>query len=193
MILELTAAPLVLHSYVLLVLAGVLMELTLVAVVLSITAAHCLLGFPLAAEGAHALSWQAIRRLDTGTAVAAGHVSAGVLQRCRREQTWKQGLVKSSDVLVFQKYTSTSWSLGHSMLLHTEQHEGWQAIFFKWLVHFWKLSAVVGWKNYLTPLSTDALPRLSHHTNKLRFIFNMNWLRSFAFATQSLLLCLGML
>lgn len=54
--LELTAVPVVLHSYVLLVLAGVLMELTLVAVVLSITAAHCLLGFALAAEGAHAFS-----------------------------------------------------------------------------------------------------------------------------------------
>lgn len=53
---ELTAVPLVLHSYVLLVLAGVLMELTLVAVVLSITAAHRLLGFALAAEGAHAFS-----------------------------------------------------------------------------------------------------------------------------------------
>lgn len=57
---ELTAVPLVLHSYVLLVLAGVLMELTLVAVVLSITAAHCLLGFAFAAEGAHAFSRQAI-------------------------------------------------------------------------------------------------------------------------------------
>lgn len=54
--LELTAVPVVLHSYVLLVLAGVLMELTLVAVVLSITAAHCLLRFALAAEGAHAFS-----------------------------------------------------------------------------------------------------------------------------------------
>lgn len=51
---ELTAGPLVLHSYVLLVLAGVLMKLTLVAVVLSITAAYCLLGFAITAEGAHA-------------------------------------------------------------------------------------------------------------------------------------------
>lgn len=46
--------PLVLDSYVLLVLAGVLMELTLVAVVLPIAAAYCLLRLALAAQGAHA-------------------------------------------------------------------------------------------------------------------------------------------
>lgn len=53
---ELTAVPLVLHSYVLLVLAGVLMELTLIAVVLSVTATDCLHGLALAVEGAHAFS-----------------------------------------------------------------------------------------------------------------------------------------
>lgn len=57
---ELTAGPLVLHSYVLLVLAGVLVELALVAVVLPIAAAHRLLRFALAAEGAHAFRRQAI-------------------------------------------------------------------------------------------------------------------------------------
>lgn len=84
----------VLHSYVLLVLAGVLMELTFVAVVFSIAATHRLLGFAFAAEGAHAFSWQAIWRLDTRAAVAAGHLGAGVFQRCREGQTLKQGLVK---------------------------------------------------------------------------------------------------
>lgn len=84
----------VLHSYVLLVLAGVLMELTLVAVVLSIAAAHRLLRLALAAEGAHAFGRQAIWRLDTRAAVAAGHLGAGVFQRCREGRTLKRGLVK---------------------------------------------------------------------------------------------------
>lgn len=78
---KLTAAALVLHSYVLLVLAGVLVKLTLVAVVLPIAAAHCLLGFADAPEGAHALCRQAVCRLDTGASIAAGHLRAGVLQR----------------------------------------------------------------------------------------------------------------
>lgn len=57
---ELTAGALVLHSYVLLVLAGVLIELAVVAVVLAVAAAHRLLGFALAAQGAHAFSRQAV-------------------------------------------------------------------------------------------------------------------------------------
>lgn len=52
--------PLVLYSYVPLVLAGVLMELALVAVVLPVAAAHRLLSLALAAEGAHALGRQAV-------------------------------------------------------------------------------------------------------------------------------------
>lgn len=52
---KLTTAALVLHSYVLLALAGVLVEFTLVAVVLSIATAHRLLSFAHAPEGAHAL------------------------------------------------------------------------------------------------------------------------------------------
>lgn len=56
----LTTVPLVLHTYVFLVLAGVLMEFTLVAVVLSITATHCLLKLALTAKGAHAFSRQTI-------------------------------------------------------------------------------------------------------------------------------------
>lgn len=83
---KLTAAALVLHPDVLLVLAGVLVELTLVAVVLPIAAAHLLLGFAVAPEGAHALGRQAVRRLDAGAPVAAGHLHAGVLQRCRDEE-----------------------------------------------------------------------------------------------------------
>lgn len=62
------------------------MELALIAVVLSITAAHRLLWLAITAERAHAFSRQAIRRLDTGAAVAAGHIGAGVLQSCRRRQ-----------------------------------------------------------------------------------------------------------
>lgn len=57
---ELTAVSLVLHTNVLLVLAGMLMELALIHVVLSITTTHYLLGLALAAEGAHALCRQAI-------------------------------------------------------------------------------------------------------------------------------------
>lgn len=79
---KLTTAALVLHSYVLLALAGVLVEFTLVAVVLSIAAAHRLLSFAHAPEGAHALRRQAVRRLDAGASIAAGHLRAGVLQRC---------------------------------------------------------------------------------------------------------------
>lgn len=78
---KLTAAALVLHSYVHLVIAGVLVEFTLVAVVLPIAAAHYLLGFADAPEGAHALCRQAVCRLDAGASVAAGHLRAGVLQR----------------------------------------------------------------------------------------------------------------
>lgn len=92
---ELTAAARVLHAYVLLVLAGVLMELALVAVVLAVAAAHRLLGFALAAQGAHAFSRQAVRRLDARAAVAAGHLGAGVLQGCGggRRGTNKVGLL----------------------------------------------------------------------------------------------------
>lgn len=101
---ELTALPLVLHSYVFLVLAGILMKLALVTVVLSIAAANRLLRFALTAEGAHAFSRQAVRRLDAGAAVAASHVGARVLESCRRRQTWKHGLVKCRGVLT-QKST----------------------------------------------------------------------------------------
>jgi len=58
------------------------MELALIAVVFPITATHRLLGLALAAQGAHAFSRQTIWWLDTGAAVAAGHLSAGVLQSC---------------------------------------------------------------------------------------------------------------
>lgn len=57
---KLTTAALVLHADVLLVLAGVLVEFALVAVVLPVAAAHRLLGSALAAEGAHALGCQAV-------------------------------------------------------------------------------------------------------------------------------------
>lgn len=76
---ELTTAALVLHPDVLQVLAGVLVELALVAVVLPVAAAHRLLGSALAPEGAHALCRQAVRRLHAGAPVAAGHLHAGVL------------------------------------------------------------------------------------------------------------------
>lgn len=56
----LTAVSLVLHTNVLLVLAGMLMELALIHIVLSITTTHYLLGLALAAEGAHALCRQAV-------------------------------------------------------------------------------------------------------------------------------------
>lgn len=62
--------------------AGVLMQLTLVAVVLPVTAAHRLLQFALTAEGTHALRRQAVGRLDAGAAVAAGDVGAGVSESC---------------------------------------------------------------------------------------------------------------
>lgn len=51
---KLTTAALVLHADVLLVLAGILVEFALVAVVLPVAAAHRLLGSALAAKGAHA-------------------------------------------------------------------------------------------------------------------------------------------
>lgn len=79
----LTAAAWVLHPQVLLVLAGVLVQLALVAVVLAVAAAHRLLRLALAAQRAHALGRQAVRRLHARAAVAAGHVGAGVLQGCR--------------------------------------------------------------------------------------------------------------
>lgn len=79
---KLTTAAWVLHPDVLLVLAGVLVEFTLVAVVLPVAAAHRLLGFALTPEGAHAFRRQAVRRLDAGASIAAGHLRAGVLQGC---------------------------------------------------------------------------------------------------------------
>lgn len=90
---KLTTAALVLHSYVLLALAGVLVEFTLVAVVLSIAAAHRLLSFARAPEGAHALRRQAVGRLDAGASIAAGHLRAGVLQCCRNQRTRDRRLV----------------------------------------------------------------------------------------------------
>lgn len=56
MALELTAVPLILHSYVPLAPASMVMEFTLIAVVLPVAAAHRLLGLALTAEGAHAFS-----------------------------------------------------------------------------------------------------------------------------------------
>lgn len=76
---KLTTAALELHPDVLLVLAGVLVEFALVAVVLPVAAAHHLLGSALAPDGAHAFCRQAVRRLDAGAPVAAGHLRAGVL------------------------------------------------------------------------------------------------------------------
>lgn len=81
---KLTTAALVLHSDVLLVLAGVLVEFALVAVVLAVAAAHVALASALAPEGAHAFRRQAVRRLDAGASVAAGHLRAGVLQSCAK-------------------------------------------------------------------------------------------------------------
>lgn len=57
---HLTAVPLVLHTYVLLVLAGILMELALVVVVPPIASTHRLHRLALAAKGTHALSRQAV-------------------------------------------------------------------------------------------------------------------------------------
>lgn len=104
---ELTTVALVLHSYVLLVLAGVLMELALVAVVLAVAAAHRLLGFALAAQGAHAFSRQAVRRLDARAAVAAGHLGAGVLQGCggRKRDKKKWVYWESKLVSLSSEYT----------------------------------------------------------------------------------------
>lgn len=84
---ELTAVALVLHADVLLVLAGVLMELTLAAIVLPVAATHRVSGLALAAQGTHAFGRQAVRRLDAGAAVAARHVRAGVLQSCGHTQS----------------------------------------------------------------------------------------------------------
>lgn len=82
-LLQLTAAARVLHPQVLLVLAGVLVQLALVAVVLAVAAAHRLLRLALTAQRAHALGRQAVRRLHARAAVAAGHLGARVLQGCR--------------------------------------------------------------------------------------------------------------
>lgn len=49
-----------LHTYVLLAFAGVLVELTLVAVVPPVAAAHRLLRLAVTAEGAHAFGRQAV-------------------------------------------------------------------------------------------------------------------------------------
>lgn len=141
--LELTAVPLILHSYVPLDPASMVMEFTLIAVVLPIAAAHRLLGFALTAEGAHAFSWQAIWWLDTGATIAAGHLRAGVLQSCRHEawerrhETWKQGLFESRSAI---KLKNTPVNL-HSRTLTTAAH--WRAfgITGQWLfVHYWKLN-----------------------------------------------------
>lgn len=88
---ELTAAARVLHPQVLLVLAGVLVQLALVAVVLAVAAAHRLLRLALAAQRAHALGRQAVRRLHARAAVAAGHLGAGVLQGCRGREKKRRG------------------------------------------------------------------------------------------------------
>jgi len=90
----LTAGPLVLHPQVLLALAGVLVELALAAVVVAVAAAHRLLAPAVAAEGAHALRREAVRRLDAGAAVAAGDVGAGVLQSCGGAETRRHGSVR---------------------------------------------------------------------------------------------------
>lgn len=57
----LTAVSLVLQAEVLLGVAGLLVELALVAVVLAVTATHHLLGLTVAAQRAHALGRQGVR------------------------------------------------------------------------------------------------------------------------------------
>lgn len=135
---ELTAVSLELHAYVLLVLAGMLMQLTLIRVVLPIAAAHYLLGLALAAEGAHALGRQAVWRLDAGAAVTTGHLGAGILQSCREGHTQKQALVKKANGLLHRRTRpSSSNTSQHSALQYTRVHHKWQATLFKWLlVHF---------------------------------------------------------
>ena len=75
-----------LHVHVLLAGARLLVELTLVAVVLAVAAAHLLLGLAIAAQRAHAFGRQAVRGLDAGAAVAARHLAARVLQSCREQR-----------------------------------------------------------------------------------------------------------
>lgn len=96
---------LVLDADVLLVLAGVLVEIALVAVVPAVAAAHRLLGLALAAQRAHALGRQAVGGLHAGAAVAAGHVAARVLESCGRGQR-KRG--RSSRVMMVHLEPSTA-------------------------------------------------------------------------------------
>lgn len=109
---KLTTAALVLHADVLLVLAGVLVELALVAVVLPVAAAHRLLGSAQAAQGAHALGCQAVRRLHAGASVAAGHLGAGVLQSCRSTITPHIHIFVSSSKCAQKDSTPVATRLG---------------------------------------------------------------------------------
>lgn len=79
------------------------MELTLVAVVFPITATHRLLKFTLTAQGTHAFSREAVWGLDTGAAIAADHVSAGVLQSCRQKPHENRSQSNSTGVPPQQK------------------------------------------------------------------------------------------
>lgn len=60
--------------------AGLHVERTLARVVQAITAAHCNLRHMITAQRTHALSGEAIRRLNAGAAVATRHLAAWVLQ-----------------------------------------------------------------------------------------------------------------
>lgn len=77
------------------------MQLALVAVVLSVAPTHRLIGLKMAAEGAHAFSRHAVRRLDAGAAIAAGHLRAGVLESCKQGNTIKGNVVKSFCLFFF--------------------------------------------------------------------------------------------
>ena len=79
----LTAEPRPLDADVLALLAGVLVQLTRVAVVAPVAAAHGRLGPALAAQRAHALGRQAVRRRHARAAEGAVDLGAGVGPGCR--------------------------------------------------------------------------------------------------------------
>lgn len=88
----LTAEPRPLNADVLPLLAGVLVQLTLVAVVASVAAAHGRLGPALAAQRAHALGRHAVRRLHARAAEGAVDLGAGVGPGCGHGETRAGGL-----------------------------------------------------------------------------------------------------
>lgn len=75
----LTAGSVKLLEDVLLLVAGVLVEVALAAVVLAVAAADDVLGHAAAGRGAHALGPLAVGRAHARAAEAARHLGAGVL------------------------------------------------------------------------------------------------------------------